>query len=228
MEARLEHAVPVELQVHAAEQAERLVVVHAPAPLLRCRPPRLPESRRQDMIEPLRQSTGTRVARGYAGTMAGFWSGLSGTLRALDAIAEDAHRLGEDTLGPLRTLQYRLHWSSELLDGVQPPAGAREGARGARDALADARDATARGGGGDRDRWPRTLRPRSSSSGAVRSSASASRGCASACSPSRRFLGRTAAVPGSRRDAALALARRGRVRRRRSVAIVWPSTGRPA
>jgi hypothetical protein len=95
------------------------------------------------MIEPLRQSTGTRVARGYEGTMAGFWSGLSGTLRALETIAADGNRLGEDSLGPLRTLQYRLHWSSELLDGVRPPAGAREGHEELRDSLADARDATA-------------------------------------------------------------------------------------
>jgi hypothetical protein len=95
------------------------------------------------MIEPLRQSTGTRTARGYEGTMAGFWSGLSGTLRALDAIAGDVNRLGEDALGPLRTLQYRLHWSSELLDGVRPPAGAREAHDELRDSLADARDATA-------------------------------------------------------------------------------------
>ena len=38
----------------------------------------------------------------------------------------DGSRLDESALGPLRTLQYRLHWSSELLDGVRPPAGARD------------------------------------------------------------------------------------------------------
>jgi hypothetical protein len=95
------------------------------------------------MIDPLRQSTDTRAARGYAGTMAGFWSGLSGTLRALDAIAVDGSRLDESALGPLRTLQYRLHWSSELLDGVRPPAGARDAHDELRASLADARDATA-------------------------------------------------------------------------------------
>jgi hypothetical protein len=94
------------------------------------------------MIEPLRQSTGTRAARGYEGTMAGFWSGLSGTLRALDTIAEDGNRLGEDALGPLRTLQYRLHWSSELLAGVEPPPGARHAHTELAGALVDARDAT--------------------------------------------------------------------------------------
>jgi hypothetical protein len=85
------------------------------------------------MIAWLRQSTGTSEARGYAGTMAGFWSGLSGTLRALDAIA----------IAPLRTLQYRLHRSGELLDGVRPPADARDAHDELRDSLSDARDATA-------------------------------------------------------------------------------------
>src|SRR5262245_54692950 len=95
------------------------------------------------MIEPLRQGTDTRAARGYAGTMAGFWSGLSGTLRALDVIAADGDRLDQGAVGPLRTLQYRLHWSSELLDGVRPPAGARDAHDELLDSLAEARDATA-------------------------------------------------------------------------------------
>ncbi len=91
----------------------------------------------------LRETTGTSAARQYAGTMAGFWSGLSGTLRALDAIAADSQRLDEDAIGPLRTLQYRLHRSSELLEGVHPPAGARGAHDELREALVDARDATA-------------------------------------------------------------------------------------
>ena len=95
------------------------------------------------MIDPLRQSTDTRAARGYAGTMAGFWSGLSGTMRALDTIAADGNRLDVAAVAPLRTLQYRLHWSSELLDGVRPPAGARDAHDELRNSLADARDATA-------------------------------------------------------------------------------------
>jgi hypothetical protein len=96
------------------------------------------------MIERVvRESTGTGAARHYAGTMAGFWSGLSGTLRALDSIAADPVRLDEDVVAPLRTLQYRLHRSGELLEGVQPPAGAREAHDELRGALADARDATA-------------------------------------------------------------------------------------
>ncbi len=74
--------------------------------------------------------------------MAGFWSRLSGTLRALETAASDAGRLDLDTLDTLRSLQYRLHWSSELLAGVEPPDGARPGHEELADALVDARDAT--------------------------------------------------------------------------------------
>ena len=75
--------------------------------------------------------------------MAGFWSRLSGTLRALETVASDAGRLDLETLDTLRSLQYRLHWSSELLAGVEPPDGARPGHQELGDALVDARDATA-------------------------------------------------------------------------------------
>jgi hypothetical protein len=90
----------------------------------------------------VRQSPGISAARNYAGTMAGFWSGLSRTLRALDSIAADPARLDHDSITSLRTLQYRLHRSSELLDGVQPPEGARDAHDELRDSLVDARDAT--------------------------------------------------------------------------------------
>lgn len=93
------------------------------------------------MIGALRASTGTSTAREYAGTMAGFWSGLSRTLRALESIAADSHRL-EGSEPTLRALQYRLHWSSELLAGVQPPDGARAAHDELALALVDARDAT--------------------------------------------------------------------------------------
>jgi hypothetical protein len=94
------------------------------------------------MIAALRPSPGTSAARHYAGTMAGFWSGLSGTLRGLEALAADSRRLDEDALDALRALQYRLHWSSELLAGVEPPPGVRDGHEELADALVDARDAT--------------------------------------------------------------------------------------
>ena len=74
--------------------------------------------------------------------MAGFWNGLSRTLHALDAIAADPLRLHEGSLDALRTLQYRLHRSSELLDGVEPPDGARAAHDELRHSLIDARDAT--------------------------------------------------------------------------------------
>ena len=94
------------------------------------------------MIGALGPSSGTSAARTYAGTMAGFWSRLSGTLRALEMLAADSRQLDAETLEPLRTLQYRLHWSSEQLAGVEPPAGAREGHAELADALVDARDST--------------------------------------------------------------------------------------
>jgi hypothetical protein len=74
--------------------------------------------------------------------MAGFWSGLAGTLRGLESLAADPHRLDADMAGALRSLQYRLHWSSELLAGVEPPPGARNAHAELADALVDARDAT--------------------------------------------------------------------------------------
>src|SRR3954470_22036370 len=73
--------------------------------------------------------------------MAGFWSGLSGTLRALEAIAADSRHL-DGAESSLRSLQYRLHWSSELLAGVEPPPGARAAHDELGAALAEARDAT--------------------------------------------------------------------------------------
>jgi hypothetical protein len=88
-------------------------------------------------------TTGTSEARDYAGTMAGFWSGLQGTLRALDSIAGDSQRVDDRAIATLRSLQYRLHYSSEVLAGVEPPAGARAAHAELARALVDARDATA-------------------------------------------------------------------------------------
>jgi hypothetical protein len=90
----------------------------------------------------LGSTPGTGAARQYAGTMAGFWSRLSCTLRGLEALAADAGRLDADVLDALRGHQYRLHWSSELLAGVEPPPGNRAGHVELADALVDARDLT--------------------------------------------------------------------------------------
>jgi hypothetical protein len=73
--------------------------------------------------------------------MAGFWSGLSSTLRGLESLA-DGRRLDDDAVEALRLLQYRLHWSSEALAGVEPPPGAEEAHSELADALLDARDNT--------------------------------------------------------------------------------------
>jgi hypothetical protein len=94
------------------------------------------------MIDMLSPSSGTSAALEYAGTMAGFWSRLSGTLRGLETLAADPARLDADALDALRTLQNRLHWSSELLAGVEPPVGVRAGHEELAEALVDARDAT--------------------------------------------------------------------------------------
>jgi hypothetical protein len=88
-------------------------------------------------------SAGTHEARDYAGTMAGFWTGLQGTLRALDSIAGDSQRVDDRAIATLRSLQYRLHYSSEVLAGVEPPDGARAAHAELASALVDARDATA-------------------------------------------------------------------------------------
>jgi hypothetical protein len=94
------------------------------------------------MIDVLSRGSGTGTVRGYAGTMAGFWSGLATTLRALDALAADSRRLDAAALETLRSLQYRLHWSSELLAGVEPPPGDRDGHAELAAALVEARDVT--------------------------------------------------------------------------------------
>jgi hypothetical protein len=97
---------------------------------------------RSDIIASLRPTPGTSAARQYAGTMAGVWSGLARTLHGLEALAADPRRLDGDAARALRSLQYRLHWSSELLAGVEPPPGARHAHTDLADALVDARDAT--------------------------------------------------------------------------------------
>ena len=74
--------------------------------------------------------------------MAGFWSGLSRTLRGLESLAGDSRRLDREIASELRSFQYRLHWSSEFLAGVEPPPGARDSHSELADALVDARDAT--------------------------------------------------------------------------------------
>jgi hypothetical protein len=74
--------------------------------------------------------------------MAGVWSGLSRTLRGLESLAADSRHLDREIVTELRSFQYRLHWSSELLAGVEPPPGARDAHLELADALVDARDAT--------------------------------------------------------------------------------------
>jgi hypothetical protein len=94
------------------------------------------------MIAEVGASPGTGAAQQYAGTMAGLWSGLQTTLHGLETLAADARRLDEDVVDALRLLQYRLHWSSEALAGVEPPAGARAPHEELAESLTEARDVT--------------------------------------------------------------------------------------
>lgn len=74
--------------------------------------------------------------------MAGLWDRLSRSLQRLEAIAADPQRLGEDAREVLPGLQYELHWSSELLAGIDPPPGAEAAHEELAAALVDARDRT--------------------------------------------------------------------------------------
>jgi hypothetical protein len=89
------------------------------------------------------QGVDTGRREGYATALAGLWSGLSGTIARLEAIAgEPAERLDEAALESLPALQYALHRASELTAGIAPPAGAHRAHAELAAALVAARDAT--------------------------------------------------------------------------------------
>lgn len=101
----------------------------------------------------MRPASGIQLDRRYAGTLAGVWSRLARALQGLEQLAAEPWRLDESALERLPQLQYELHWASELLAGVEPPAGAEAAHRelagaltGARDATAEMADAIAEGG----------------------------------------------------------------------------------
>jgi hypothetical protein len=73
--------------------------------------------------------------------MADLWGRLARTLRALEGAAADLTRL-EDSADILPALQYELHWTSELLAGVEPPAAGQAAHAELGRALVAARDAT--------------------------------------------------------------------------------------
>lgn len=77
--------------------------------------------------------------------MADLWTGLTRTLRQLEAIAaEPEERLAdEDVLDALPGLQYGLHTAAELALGIDPPSEAEWAHAELAAALGDARDATA-------------------------------------------------------------------------------------
>lgn len=88
------------------------------------------------------QRLGTSERQGYAAELAGLWSGLSGTLTQLEAIAGEPEAIGGEVAETLPALQYRLHCAGELARGLDPPAGAETVHAELAAALEDARDAT--------------------------------------------------------------------------------------
>ena len=97
------------------------------------------------MIGWLRPTAGAGGRQGYATAMADLWTGLTRTLRHLDAIAAEPeeHLADDDVLDALPTLQYGLHTAAELTLGIDPPAEAEWAHAELAAALGDARDATA-------------------------------------------------------------------------------------
>lgn len=91
----------------------------------------------------MRPGSGIQLDRRYAGTLAGVWSRLARALHGLEQLAAEPWRLDESALERLPHLQYELHWASELLAGVEPPAGAEAAHQELAGALTGARDATA-------------------------------------------------------------------------------------
>jgi hypothetical protein len=88
-----------------------------------------------------RAGTGER----YATQVGALWSGLAHTLTRLEAIAAEPERLeDEKQVEVLRRLQYGLHSASEHAFGLSPPAGTEPVHTELADALAGARDSTAR------------------------------------------------------------------------------------
>jgi hypothetical protein len=79
----------------------------------------------------------------YATQVGRLWSGLTGTLARLEAIAAEPARLEEDeVVGTLRGLQYRLHLAVERAHGLAPPSGTEAIHAELAAALEGARDAT--------------------------------------------------------------------------------------
>ena len=67
---------------------------------------------------------GTGQPYAYATQVGRLWSGVTGTLTRLEAIAGDPARLeDDDAAATLRGLQYRLHLACERAYGLAPPAG---------------------------------------------------------------------------------------------------------
>jgi hypothetical protein len=157
----LEHAIALELEIDAAEQAERGIVVDDEhGARLPGRPPHLHDEssvpvRRLASSAALREGLAGIIARvrpsvragetqAYASALAGLCSGLASTLTRLEAIAAaPPERLADrKALETLSSLQYALHTAGELALGIDPPEGAETAHAELSGALSDARDVT--------------------------------------------------------------------------------------
>jgi hypothetical protein len=86
-------------------------------------------------------AVGTTERERYASALDGLWESLASTLARLEAVAADVHSL-DDAVDRLPVLQNRLHWTGELVAGIEPPAGAERAHAELAAALENARDAT--------------------------------------------------------------------------------------
>jgi hypothetical protein len=140
---RLGDAIALELEVHAAEQANRVVVVRD-------------DDETVDLgVHPglsLTAYDGRRMERtvrrnephGYAEAVSHLWERVGGALVRLERVAESpAEAATDDFLGELPQLQYGLHAAAELAVGIDAPRGAELLHEELVAALAEARDVTA-------------------------------------------------------------------------------------
>src|SRR5919106_108190 len=141
--SRFEHAKALELEVHSAQEAHRLVVVrdddHSMVPARhRTRSVTAYDGRRMERT----------VRRGepqtYAQAVGDLWERVGSALVRLERIAESPPDLvAEDFVDELPSLQYSLHSGAELAVGIEAPRGAEALHEELVASLGEARDATA-------------------------------------------------------------------------------------
>jgi hypothetical protein len=139
----LENAKALELEVDAAEEPHRVVVVGDDDDSMV-----LARHRRMSVTAYDAGRMERTVRRGepqtYAQAVGDLWERVGSALVRLERIAESPPELvGEDFVDELPSLQYSLHAGAELAVGIEPPHGAEELHEELVASLAEARDATA-------------------------------------------------------------------------------------